>query len=135
MPHKVWALVSFFLPIKIQIFIMHQLLCDALSRKKTLVICILLKEKWSLSEETKSAWSFGKFIFNENWGFTVFENNPPKKFVFDLTFEKLIIQTEKNMNFGQSENWDIFVNFQRLWGWHYALHTRVKDDTFKWPRS
>ena len=36
MPHKVWALVSFFLPIKIQIFIMHQLLCDALSRKKKL---------------------------------------------------------------------------------------------------
>ena len=93
MPHKVWALVSFFLPIKIQIFIMHQLLCDALSREKTLVIYILLKEKRILWER-KSAWSFGKFIFNENWGFTVFENNP-KKFVFDPTFEKLVIQTEK----------------------------------------
>ena len=134
MPHKVWALVSFFLPIKIQIFIMHQLLCDALSRKKTLVICILLKEKWSLSEETKSAWSFGKFIFNENWGFTVFENNPKKVCIWSNIW-KISHTNGKNMILWQRENWDIFVNFQRLWGWHYALHTRVKDDTFKWPRS
>ena len=100
MPHKVWALVSFFLPIKIQIFIMHQLLCDALSREKTLVICILLKEKWSLSEETKSAWSFGNFIFNENWGFTVFENNPKKVCIWSNIW-KISHTNGKNMISGK----------------------------------
>ena len=98
MPHKVWALVSFFLPIKIQIFIMHQLLCDALSREKTLVIYILLKEKRCLSEG-KSAWSFGKFIFNENWGFTGFENY--QKSLYLIQHLKISHTNGKNMISGK----------------------------------
>ena len=62
--------------------------------KKTLVICILLKEKRKLSEG-KNLLGLSVSLYSTKNEDSQCLKITQEKFVFDPTFEKLVIQTEK----------------------------------------